>query len=137
MARERGATPAETLERFRAVAKRTSTPPASLDTRLVEAFAHGEDIRRPLDVKGDYPLPAVERAIRYQVKTTTAFGGGKQYAAGLRLVANDMNLTIGDGPEVTGPVTSLLLAVSGRPAGLADLDGPGVADLAQRLGASV
>ncbi|MEV5160185.1 maleylpyruvate isomerase family mycothiol-dependent enzyme [Streptomyces sp. NPDC053728] len=48
VARERGATPRETLERLRRVAPRRPTPPAPLDSRLVEEVVHGEDIRRPL-----------------------------------------------------------------------------------------
>ncbi len=42
------------------------------------------------------------------------------------LTATDDDVSIGDGPEVRGPVLSLLLAVSGRRVALADLDGPGV-----------
>jgi uncharacterized protein (TIGR03083 family) len=133
VARSRGATPAETLDRLRAVACRTSTPPASLDTRLVEAFVHGEDIRRPLGATGDYPLASVVQALRYQLKTTTSFGGGKEHAAGLTLVADDADLSAGTGPVVSGPALGLLLAVSGRAQALADLDGPGVAELGSRL----
>ena len=136
VARERGATPAETLERLRAVEGRTTTPPASLDTRLVEAVIHGEDIRRPLGVQGDYPAAAIEQALRYQVKTTVSFGGGKEHAAGLKLVADDADFAIGDGPEVTGPALALLLAVSGRSVALAELDGSGKPQLVERLGAS-
>ncbi len=136
VARARGATPGETLDRLREVARRTSSPPASRDTRLVEAFVHGEDIRRPLGSTGDYPLPAVERALRYQVSTATSFGGGKEHVAGLWLVAGDTLLSIGEGAAVTGPAVSLLLAVSGRTAALADLEGPGVAELARRIGAA-
>src|SRR5690606_21320850 len=44
--RHRGATHRETLERLRSATGRTSTPPAPLDSRLVEAVVHGEDIRR-------------------------------------------------------------------------------------------
>lgn len=133
VARERGATPAETLARWRAVARRTSTPPASLDSRLVEAFVHGEDIRRVLGERGSYPPDAVAQALGHQLRTPVSFGGGKQHAAGLTLVAEDGDLRWGDGPEVTGPVTSLLLAVSGRAAGCADLTGPGLAVLAGRV----
>lgn len=135
VARERGATPAETLERFREVLTWTATPPAHLDTRLVEAFVHGEDIRRALGGTGTYPVAAVVQALRYQVRTTTWFGGGKENAAGLALVAADADVTIGDGPAVTGPALSLLLAVSGRTVALADLSGPGLAELRSRLGA--
>lgn len=134
VARERGATPAQTLQRLRAVTGRTSTPPGSRDTRLVEAFVHGEDIRRALGSSGDYPPLAVERAFRYQAKTPVSFGGGKQHISGLTLVADDADVSIGSGPVVSGPLVSLLLVASGRRAALADLNGPGVVGLEDRLG---
>lgn len=132
VARERGATPTETLARFRAVVDRTSTPPASLDTRLVEAFVHGEDVRRPLRSRGDHPVPAVVQALRYQVRTAASFGGGRELAAGLTLTCSDAELTIGAGPEVTGPALDLLLAVSGRTVALSGLSGPGLSELRSR-----
>lgn len=46
--RHRGASPHARLERLRRVTSRRSTPPAPLDSRLVEHVVHGEDIRRPL-----------------------------------------------------------------------------------------
>lgn len=134
VARERGATPQETLARLRAVADRTSTPPAPFDTRLVEAVLHGEDIRRPLGLTREYPLVAVERALRLQVRTSTSMGGAKQLVAGLRLVDEEAGLSIGDGPQVRGPALSLLLAVSGRAGAMADLDGEGATELATRCG---
>ena len=129
VARELGASPAETLARLRSVVRNTDTPPAHLDSRLVEEVVHGEDIRRPLRISRSYPSEAVVRAIGYQARTSTAMGGSKQRIAGVRLVATDADLTIGDGPEVTGPALSLLLAITGRSVALADLDGPGVAGL--------
>jgi hypothetical protein len=50
--------------------------------------------------------------------------------SGVRLTATDADVSIGDGPDVTGPALSLLLAVSGRRVALDDLDGPGVPALA-------
>jgi hypothetical protein len=47
--------PYETLNAFRAVTDCTDTPPGPLATRLVEAYVHGEDIRRPLGIHSDYP----------------------------------------------------------------------------------
>jgi uncharacterized protein (TIGR03083 family) len=134
VAREKGATPVETLDRLREVAGHTSTPPAPLDSRLVEEVVHGEDVRRPLGLVRTYPLEAVERALRHQLKTSVALGGGKQYAAGLRLLATDADLTIGEGPEVAGPVLSLLLVASGRTVALDDLAGAGVGRLRAALG---
>ena len=129
VARERGASPAETLERLRAVAGRTTTPPAPLDSRLVEEVAHGEDVRRPLGVTRDYPTETVARALAYQVRTSVAVGGGRQRVQGVQLRATDTDITIGEGAEVAGPAASILLAVSGRADALADLTGPGVARL--------
>ncbi|MBJ7451261.1 MAG: maleylpyruvate isomerase family mycothiol-dependent enzyme, partial [Blastococcus sp.] len=128
--RRRGASPQETLERLRRVASRRSTPPAPLDSRLVEQVVHGEDIRRPLGITHSYPQEAVLRSLRLQARTSEAFGGARELVSGVRLTATDADVAIGEGPDVTGPALSLLLAVSGRRVALADLDGPGLPALA-------
>jgi uncharacterized protein (TIGR03083 family) len=128
--RHRGASPQETLERLRRVASRRSTPPAPLDSRLVEEVVHGEDIRRPLGLTRSYPPEAVVRSLRLQARTPASFGGAKELVARIRLTATDADVAIGDGAEVNGSALSLLLAVSGRRVALDDLDGPGVAALA-------
>ncbi|WP_406141675.1 maleylpyruvate isomerase family mycothiol-dependent enzyme [Streptomyces anulatus] len=128
--RERGASPQETLERLRRVASRTTTPPAPLDTRLVEEVVHGEDIRRAVGLVRSYPQGAVVRALRLQARTPASFGGAKELVGRVRLTATDADLSIGEGPDVTGPVLSLLLAVSGRRVALGELDGPGLSVLA-------
>ena len=133
VARHRGSSPAETLEALRAVATRTSTPPAPLATRIVEEVVHGEDVRRPLGLHRDYPADAVAEALRLQVRTAASFGGARELVAPIRLRATDVDVTIGDGPEVTGPVVSLLLAVSGRSVALEELSGAGVPTLASGL----
>lgn len=125
--RERRTSPRETLASLRRVATRTSTPPAPLDSRLVEEVVHGEDIRRAVGLTRDYPAEAVARAIHLQARTPASFGGAKDVVGRVRLVATDADLALGAGPEVTGPAVSLLLAISGRRVALADLDGPGVA----------
>jgi hypothetical protein len=52
---------------------------------------------------------------------------------GLRLVAADVDWTAGAGEVVEGPVQALLLLLSGRPAALPGLTGPGAKELAARL----
>ncbi|MEU4078797.1 maleylpyruvate isomerase family mycothiol-dependent enzyme [Streptomyces venezuelae] len=126
VARRRGDDPQETLRRLRRVATRRSTPPAPLDSRLVEEVVHGEDIRRPLGLKRRYPTGVVTRALLCQTRTSASFGGAKELVSRVRLTATDTKLEIGDGPGVTGPALSLLLAVSGRMVALDDLSGPGV-----------
>jgi uncharacterized protein (TIGR03083 family) len=126
VARHRRTTPQETLEVLRQVAQRTSTPPAPLDSRLVEEVVHGEDIRRPLGLERAYPPEAVVRALRLLVRTTAAFGGAKELVTRVSLTASDADLAVGEGPVAVGPALSLLLVACGRGVALGDLSGPGV-----------
>ena len=130
---ERCADPADTLREFREVAWRNSGPPAPLATRLVEAFVHGEDIRRPLGLHRDYPGVAVLEALKNQVATSTKFGGGKEFVKGLRLVATDVGHQFGNGPELRGSALALLMAVSGRPVRDGELSGPGTQHFLARV----
>lgn len=131
--RQRGASPQETLARFRQVAARMSTPPAPLDSRLVEEVVHGEDIRQPLGLTRSYPREAVVRALCLQARTPGSFGGAKELVAPLRLTAVDADVSIGDGLEVSGPALSLLLSISGRRVALSNLGGAGVGALAEAI----
>ena len=123
--REHTGVPAETLARFREVAGRTTGPPAPLDTRLVEAVVHGEDIRRPLRDDHVYAPQAVERALRQQARTSIFFGGGKERLSDVSIHARDVDLVLGEGPEVVGPALALLMTLSGRQPYLDQLTGPG------------
>lgn len=129
MLRERGDTPAETLDRLARVVGRTSGPPAPLDSRLVEEVLHGEDIRHPLGLRHEYAPEAVLRSLRYQARTSGSLGGGKDVAQRVALRATDADFAMGEGPELSGPALSLLMVISGRTVALADLHGPGVAVL--------
>lgn len=131
--RERGSTPAQTLERLRSVTSRTSSPPAPLDTRLVEEVVHGEDIRRALGISHQYQALAVDRALTLQLKTSVNFGGAKERAAGLELETSDAEVSVGQGAILRGSRLNLLVALSGRSQALVDLEGPGVEILTSRL----
>ncbi|OBC02972.1 maleylpyruvate isomerase family mycothiol-dependent enzyme [Mycobacterium sp. 852002-40037_SCH5390672] len=98
---------------------------------LVDGTIHHQDIRRALDRPRDVPADRLERILPL-VPGNPRLGAGRRIR-GLRLRATDVEWTHGDGPEVTGPGEALLLAMTGRPAALADLDGPGVAKLATRV----
>ncbi|RZU60784.1 maleylpyruvate isomerase family mycothiol-dependent enzyme [Zhihengliuella halotolerans] len=123
--REKRASPLETLAALEAASGLTRTPPANLATRLVEAVVHGEDIRRPLGLVGDYPPEAVAQAISYQLRTPVSFGGGRERAAGLRLIDRSTGTGWGAGDDVVADGVDLLLAVSGRPVAPERLTGPG------------
>ncbi|MCK6211609.1 maleylpyruvate isomerase family mycothiol-dependent enzyme [Georgenia sp. EYE_87] len=125
VARERTADPGRTLEAFRAVSGRTTSAPAPPATRLVEAFVHGEDIRRPLGIRRAYPADHVAVALRHQLRTSVKYGGGRERAQGLRLAATDTDLVLGVGEEVRGTAIALLLAVSGRRVSSKEFTGQG------------
>ncbi|MEE3752115.1 maleylpyruvate isomerase family mycothiol-dependent enzyme [Mycobacterium intracellulare] len=99
---------------------------------LVDGTIHHQDIRRALDRPREVPPERLARILPL-VPGNPRLGAGRRIR-GLRLRATDLEWTHGDGPEVTGPAEALLMAMSGRPAALADLGGPGHATLADRLG---
>jgi uncharacterized protein (TIGR03083 family) len=123
--------PAATLVAFRAAESRTTSPPGPKETWLGEAFAHGEDIRRPLGIPHEYPVAEVARVVRFYAKSN-AIIGGRDRVAGVTLRATDTDLTVGDGPLVEGPALALMLAASGRMSALDELSGPGVETLRLR-----
>src|SRR4051812_37645878 len=127
-----GGTPADTLERFKAQATSTKHPPGPTDTWLGETIVHSEDIRRALGMKHDYPTAAVTRVADFY-KGSNLLIGAKKRIEGLTMRATDAEWSTGSGPEVAGPTTSLVLAMTGRKAALADLSGDGVGTLQQRM----
>jgi uncharacterized protein (TIGR03083 family) len=131
VAREGSGGPSATLAEFRKVLFRKSAPPGPKDTWLGEAFAHGEDIRRPLGLEHSYPLPYVTRVISLYANSN-AIIGGKRRVSGLTLRATDTDFSLGTGPVVEGPAVDLMLAASGRKRALANLTGAGVETLAAR-----
>lgn len=123
--------PAEGLAAFRAAVNLSSGPPGPTDSWLGEVIVHGEDIRRPLGIKHDYPADALRRLADFY-RGSNVLIGAKNRIAGLTLTATDADWSTGSGPEVSGPMMSLLLAMTGRQAGVAELTGDGVATLRRR-----
>ncbi|OBF10607.1 DinB family protein [Mycobacterium sp. ACS4054] len=98
---------------------------------LVDGTIHHQDIRRALDRPRTVPADRLERVLGL-VPGNPRLGAGRRIR-GLHLRATDIDWAHGRGPEVTGPGEALLMAMSGRPAALAELDGPGLDTLAGRL----
>ena len=131
IARERGASPSETLASFTSIVSSTKHPPGPTVTWLGETIVHGEDIRRPLGIAHDYPVDAcVQVADSY--KRSNLVMGSKRRIDGVTLEATDASWSHGSGPVVRGPMQSLLLVIAGRMQLLADLSGEGVAVLSSR-----
>jgi uncharacterized protein (TIGR03083 family) len=129
--RERRQDPQDTLGALTQASDLTRTPPANLATRLVEAIVHGEDIRRPLAITGSYPEAAIAQALAYQLRTPVSFGGGRERAAGLRLIDPKTGVAWGQGDDVEADAIDLLLAVSGRRVDRENLKGSGASRLAR------
>ncbi|SOD70916.1 uncharacterized protein (TIGR03083 family) [Jatrophihabitans sp. GAS493] len=123
--------PAATLAEFQTHLDDETSPPGPIEAMVGEIIVHGEDIRRPLGIAHSYPQEAVLRVAQFYVGSN-ALVGSKRRIAGVKLVATDEDWTHGTGPRVTGPLLSLVLAMTGRSAALVDLDGDGVPLLDER-----
>jgi uncharacterized protein (TIGR03083 family) len=132
-ARRRAQLPRQQIvDRLRQRTTTTNHPPAPVMAMLGEVVVHGEDIRRPVGLPGTVADDAANACLQMYTKASFPVGGKKRIG-GLRLVATDTGWSYGAGPEVSGPALSLLLAMTGRPAGLDDLSGDGAAELGQRV----
>jgi len=131
IAAEKGAAPVDTLSRFAAEQSSSKHPPGPVDTWLGETIVHAEDIRRPLGIRHHYPPEAIIRIADFY-KGSNLLIGTKRRIAGLTLRATDADWSYGNGPQVSGPMLSLLLAMTGRRAPLGDLSGDGIAVLQER-----
>ena len=123
--------PEELVRRLRARTSTTNHPPAPVMAMLGEIIVHGEDIRRPLGLEHRSPEGALA-AVADSWKNSNLLIGAKRRIAGLRLRATDSNWVHGDGPEVSGPLISLILAMTGRKGAHPDLSGEGLTTLANR-----
>lgn len=122
----------EVVRRLRARTTTTNKPPAPAVAMLGEIVVHGEDIRTPLGLTRDVAPDALNACLD-MYKTASFPVGGRKRIRGLRLVATDTGWTHGSGPEVSGPALPLILAMTGRSAGLDSLSGDGVTAMRQRM----
>jgi uncharacterized protein (TIGR03083 family) len=130
--RRKSMSTANLLREYVGTSNRTTYLPGQLSYSLLEVVIHGEDMARALHRRIDVNEAALTK-VADLARITDPILGGKRRSAGLRLVATDVEWSAGDGLEVTGPLMAIILAVTGRKAGLDDLTGPGVETLRSRL----
>jgi uncharacterized protein (TIGR03083 family) len=103
---------------------------------LVDIAVHGLDIAVPLRRRLDVP-PEVAAAAAARVRSLDGTSKNRVFRklplAGYRLVATDVDWSVGQGPEIRGPVVPLLLLLTGRRAGLDDVTGDGADALRREL----
>lgn len=131
LAEHRGATPGETLDRFRAVIDSTRAASGHTPAWLGEVVVHAQDIRRPLGIDRTPAVNALTAVATFYASRDFTVAS-KTAIAGLRLEAADGPFTHGDGLLVRGTSVALTMAMAGRETYCDDLDGPGVPTLRDR-----
>lgn len=133
LAEYRGATPTETLNRFRAVVDSVTSPsPGHTAAWLGEVVVHAQDIRRPLELPQTPGVEATTEVARFYA-TRNFTVPSRRIIDGLRLEATDGLFNAGTGPLVSGTTIALTMVMAGRAVYCDDLTGPGVPALRDRL----
>lgn len=131
LAKRLGGAPSDTLQQFRAVRTSKTKAPIPVVAMLGEAVVHGEDIRRPLGIRREYPVDVVVRLAEFYSGSDLMVPSASR-ARGLRLRATDSDFVVGEGPEVSGPTLALVMALAGRDVYLTELDGAGLPEFSGR-----
>ena len=132
LAEHRGTTPAETLDRFRAVINSTTAPSGHTPAYLGEVLVHAQDIRWPLRLPGIPSVEALTPVADFFARRDFTVAS-RTHVAGLQLRADDGQFASGSGPLVTGSTLALVMSMAGRVSSLDQLDGPGVPILRARV----
>ncbi len=130
-----GSTPAETLDRFRAVITSSTAPSSHTPAYLGEVVVHTQDIRQPLGLVRTPSVNALTPVADFFARRNFTVAS-RTHAAGLQLRADDGPFATDAGPLVTGSTLALVMSMAGRVSYLAELDGPGVPTLRSRLQAT-
>jgi uncharacterized protein (TIGR03083 family) len=131
----RGSTPAETLDRFRAVIKSTTAPSAHIPAYLGEVVVHAQDIRHPLGLVRTPSVDALTPVAAFFARRNFTVAS-RTHVAGLHLQADDGPFIAGSGSLVTGSTLALVMSMAGRVPYVDELNGPGVHLLRSRVQAT-
>ena len=134
LAEHRGATPGETLQRFRRVSTSTTSAPGPTVAWLGEVIVHAQDIRRPLGLPHTPPVDVAAKVAHFYARRDFTVTG-RSAIQGLRVEANDGPFATGAGPLITGTTLALTMAMAGRLDYCDDLAGPGLPTLRNRCSA--
>lgn len=103
---------------------------------LIDIVVHGQDIAIPSGRMLEVP-PTVAATAASRVWGDRHSRKAKVFQSlpyeGHRLTATDTDWSVGEGPEIRGPVLALLLLLTGRPVVLPQLEGEGATALVERL----
>lgn len=131
LAEHRGRSPGETLQRFQRVISSTTAASGHTPAWLGEVVVHAQDIRRPLWIDNPPPIETVTAVADFYASRDFTVASHSAIR-GLRLEATDGPFVAGDGAMVAGTTLALTMAMAGRVAFCADLEGEGVETLQER-----
>ncbi len=126
-------TPTQLVQDLRTTAESRTVPrPASPANVMWDILVHAQDISIPLGI--DFPTPpdagAAAATRIWELRWPFSFGA-KRRLGSFTLRATDANWTLGTGPEIAGPISAILLLLTGRTKAAAPLlSGEGVRSLA-------
>ncbi len=126
-----GRTNADLVEALRSTINSHSAPPGPTASWLGETIVHGEDVFRALGEYRPHPVEHVVAVADFYAGSN-ALIGSKKRIDGVTLVATDTEWRHGAGPEVSGPMIALVMAMTGRKVALDDVTGDGVSVLRAR-----
>jgi uncharacterized protein (TIGR03083 family) len=132
MVEHRGNTPAETLDRFRAIIGSTTAPSGHTPAYLGEVVVHAQDIRQPLGLSRTPDIDALTPVADFFARRDFTVAG-RTTVAGLQLRADDGPFATSTGQLVTGSSLALVMSMAGRAPYVDQLDGPGVPTLRARV----
>ena len=125
-------TPTQILQDLRSSAESRSVPrPASPANVMWDVLVHVQDIAIPLGI--DHPTPPAAGAAAatriWELRWPFSFGPKRRLGA-FKLRSTDADWSVGTGPEIAGPISSILLLLTGRTAAAVPLlTGEGVPGL--------
>lgn len=137
IAAELAARPVDELTRLlrEHVDRRVPTPGVGPMGQMADGCIHLRDCARPLGLPDDVTLADWRAVLDWLPGRQAALGVvPRGRLTGLALRTTDQDWAWGAGAEVSGPSEAMALALTGRPAALADLSGAGVALLRDRIG---
>lgn len=117
--------------------KRVPAPGVGPMGQFTDHCIHLRDCARPLGLDSDVALDDWRAVLDWLPTKQASLGvvpAGRLDGLALRASDQDWSWGGAEEAEVSGPSEALALALAGRTAALADLDGPGVATLRERIG---
>lgn len=146
-ARRRAARPTADLVAAIAASVGTRRPNIGLTVHeaLIDLLVHEQDIALPLGRRVEMPAAPAAAAASWVWSYADSASGRRNLRvfradsphAGFRFVATDTDWAAGSGPEIRGPIGSLLLLLTGRFVALGQVEGDGAKMLAKRVRAAL